>query len=361
MLANEERRYNNFKNGLVRSKEDEENSRKISELKNILNFKDKRDLISKIIIRHIHGNDLDANALEVAKVNLWLEAIKLAPSEFRYDRLPADTNHILPDLEMNLGNGDSLVGLPEDLTIKILKEKHEDGLKRLFELRKEYLDDSTKEEAIKEINEIKKKLRKELDEEFKKYLEENNLPLEILEKTKPFHWALDFWFVFFDENLEPKEKEERGFDAVIGNPPYVENKKLDQHIKEVVKFHYYTAYKLFDYAVPFIELANKFLITKGYFGYIVTNKFIITDYGIKIRKFLLEKQILKIMDVSHLPVFKGTAAYPIVIFTRNEYPSEDHKVVCAFKIESEESFKTEKYKKLEIVPYDPYYIYHPYT
>jgi len=70
LLSDEDKKYSNFKNGLIRYKEDEENSRNISELKNILNFRDKRDLISKIIIRHIHGNDLDANALEVAKVNL---------------------------------------------------------------------------------------------------------------------------------------------------------------------------------------------------------------------------------------------------------------------------------------------------
>lgn len=312
LLSNEDRKYSNFKNGLMRLKEDEENSRKISELRNILNFKDKRDLISKIIIRHIHGNDLDANALEVAKVNLWLEAIKLAPSEFRYDRLPADTNHILPDLEMNLGNGDSLVGLPEDLTIKILKEKHGDGLKRLFELRKEYLDDPTKEEAIKEINEIKKKLRKELDEEFKKYLEENNLPLEILEKTKPFHWALDFWFVFFDENLEPKEKEERGFDAVIGNPPYVRIHLLYEEYRKYLSRQFESPYKDYDIYLLFIEKGCKLLCNDGNLSYITPSHFMERDYGEKLRFFLIMHgyfaEIIRFMDTG---IFEATN-YPTV-------------------------------------------------
>lgn len=316
LLAKEEREYNNFKNGLTRSKEDEENSRKISELRNILNFKDKRDLISKIIIRHIHGNDLDANALEVAKVNLWLEAIKLAPSEFRYDRLPADTNHILPDLEMNLGNGDSLVGLPEDLTIEILKEKYEDEIKKLFELRKEYLDDPTKEEAIKEINEIKKKLRKELDEEFKNYLEENNLPLEILEKTKPFHWALDFWFVFFDENLEPKPKDEQGFDVVIGNPPYVRIQILNKESPEYVEYlnrTFITSFKNYDLAITFIERGFALTSKQGKFSYIVTSKWMQADYGEKLRELLSKtKSVAEIIDFGDQQVFEDATTYTVI-------------------------------------------------
>jgi len=308
LLAKGERKYNNFKNGLTRSKEDEENSRKITELKNILNFKDKRDLISKIIIRHIHGNDLDANALEVAKVNLWLEAIKLAPSEFRYDRLPADTNHILPDLEMNLGNGDSLVGLPEDLTIEILKEKHENELKRLFELRKEYLDNPTKEDAIKEINEINKKLRKELDEEFKKYLEENNLPLEILEKTKPFHWALDFWFIFFDEDLEPKEKDEQGFDAVIGNPPYFTEVRGYKEVFRIYKVSplvskYYE--QKMDVFYFFIERSLDILKNLGYLGYIIMEYWKSRTFSSKLReKIVKDSIILEAIEFNEFKVFE---------------------------------------------------------
>ncbi|MCD6247391.1 MAG: N-6 DNA methylase, partial [Candidatus Diapherotrites archaeon] len=341
LLNKEERRHNNFRNGLTRSKEDEENSRKISELKKILNFKDKRDLISKIIIRHIYGNDLDANALEVAKVNLWLEAIKLAPAEFKYDRLPEDTNHILPDLEMNLGNGDSLVGLPEDLTIKILKEKHENELKRLFELREEYLDDPTKEEVIKEINEIKKKLRKELDEEFKKYLEENNLPLEILEKTKPFHWALDFWFVFFDENLEPKPKDEQGFDAVIGNPPYVNIYSISQN-KEFVKFYqnfFITAQKKFDLYVLFAELSINLLKKGGLHSFIVPDKWMSVPYGYRLRELFLKIKLEEIRDLTSIKVFEDPVVKNVIYIVRNSSPCNTINIKKDFKKWEYESWK----------------------
>jgi len=346
ILKNEEKKYRTDLLSQMESKELKE----IKELYNILNFKNNRDKISKIIIRHIHGNDLDANALEVAKVNIWLEAIKLAPKEFRYDKLPADTNHILPDLEMNLGNGDSLVGLPEDLTIKILKEKHENELKRLFELRKEYLDDPTKEEAIKEINEIKKKLRKELDEEFKNYLEENNLPLEILEKTKPFHWALDFWFVFFDENLEPKEKDKQGFDAVIGNPPYVDYRSVEPiSAHEFFKKIYYSSQvsEKYNLYVIFIEKALYLLSKEGKFGYINPVQWMGSAYGSKLRELIIEKfSIREIDDLSVIGVFDEPTLTNLGLFFFDACKEDKSKI--GYKITKSEIInKTINFKQID--------------
>ena len=41
---------------------------------------------------------------------------------------------------------------------------------------------------------------------------------------------------------------------------------------------------------------------------------IVTDYGIKIRELLLLQTKLKeIIDVSHIPIFNQTAAYPIIL------------------------------------------------
>ncbi len=41
-----------------------------------------------------HYRCLDSNALEVAKLNLWLEAIKLAPKEFQSNKLPSESRHL---------------------------------------------------------------------------------------------------------------------------------------------------------------------------------------------------------------------------------------------------------------------------
>ncbi|MGZ7246490.1 Eco57I restriction-modification methylase domain-containing protein, partial [Streptococcus pyogenes] len=47
----------------------------------------------------------------------------------------------------------------------------------------------------------------------------------IAERDHFFHWELEFPEVFFDRNGQPLG-DEAGFDAVIGNPPYVRQELL---------------------------------------------------------------------------------------------------------------------------------------
>ena len=159
-------------------------------------------------------------------------------------------------------------------------------------------------------------MREKLDEEFKRYLEENDLPLEILEKTKPFHWALDFWFVFFDENLEPKPKEERGFDAVVGNPPYVRIQILNKESPEYVEYlnrSFETSFKNYDLAVTFIECGFKLTSDQGRFSYIVTSKWMQADYGEKLREMLAKsKSVAEIIDFGDQQVFDDATTYTVI-------------------------------------------------
>ena len=169
----------------------------------------RRKLISLIILRHIHGVDLDERAIDVAKVNLWKEAIKLEPSEFRYRNLGSE-DHILPDLEMNLINGNSIVSLPDDEVVELMKE-FKDEIKALWEKRKAYLRDPLNPEVLKGMAEIKARIREKLIEKMR----EKGWDFE-----KPLFYPLEFFFLYFDENGEPLPEEERGFHGVIGNPPW---------------------------------------------------------------------------------------------------------------------------------------------
>jgi len=150
---------------------------RINEIKKIIGPNNDRELISRIILRHIYGNDLDRRALEVAKLNIWLEAIKLAPSEFRYDRLPSRTEYVLPNLGINFGNGDSLVGLPLEDELNHLISSYKKELSELSKLRREYIDNPTNPTLIEAIESIKQKLREALNQEFKRFLK-NNSPLD---------------------------------------------------------------------------------------------------------------------------------------------------------------------------------------
>ncbi|MEM3398965.1 MAG: N-6 DNA methylase [Nitrososphaeria archaeon] len=332
------KKYSNYKGSLELPKEDAMKIDQLLKIKEVIGPSSDRELIARILVRHIHGVDLDKRAIEVAKVNIWLEAIKLAPKEFRYDKLPSDTNYILPNLEMNLLNGDSLVGLPEELTIKYLCENFKETIREMFQLRKYYMENPMKPEHVEQVKKLKNDIRKKLDEEFLRFLKMKDITFQIVKQTTIFHWILEFWYAFFNENAVPLSENLRGFDVVLGNPPYIENKRLNVVIKRYLKNCgiYRTTYKLFDYAVPFIERALQLLKQGGRFGYIVTNKFTVTDYGIRIREILAKSTTIEqILDVSYLPVFEGAAIYPIILILTKLVPSEAHEIKIAPKVSSE--------------------------
>jgi len=108
----------------------------------------------------------------------------------------------------------------------------------------------------------------------------------------------------------------KDFDIIIGNPPYVENKKIvDKEFKKELKKHFESAYRLYDLSVVFIEKSLKILKRgSGCLSFLTTNKFLSAEYGLKIRKLLLRKtEIKEIINISSLPIFKNTAAYPIIL------------------------------------------------
>jgi len=296
----------------------------IAEIRKIAGPKTGRELISRILVRHIHGNDLDMMALEVAKVNIWLEAIKLSPKEFRYDRLPAETNYILPILGMNLCNGDSVFGLPEDATVDFLSS-HRAGIVKLSELRQDYIDNPMKPELVDDVEKIKEELRKDLDNEFRRNLEAKQLS-PVLAESKPFHWALEFWHFYFDSAGDPLPQGERGAHVVLGNPPYeriqVLKKKSPAYVSYLDNSGFHAVTKNYDLAAIFIEKGIGLLKQNGEFGYIVTNKFIQADYGEGIRGFLSEGQYIReLIDFGDQQVFADATTYTTMLFlkkTKNE-------------------------------------------
>ena len=170
-----------------------------------------RDLISKIILRHIFGADLDRTALNVAKVNLWKEAVKLNAKSFYYQELPENENHILPDLELNFISGDSVVSLPDEQIINIMYSEFKINIQDMMAQYRRYRENPTESDIPGRISEIKKKIRARLDEEFRK-------SYGLLKGA--LYFPLEYFFFYFDESGSPLDEVDRGFAGIIGNPPW---------------------------------------------------------------------------------------------------------------------------------------------
>jgi hypothetical protein len=174
----------------------------------IYNFDTRRILIAQILLRHIFGVDKDPGALEVAKTNIWKEAVKLSPADYNYRDLKTDVVKILPNLELNFHCADSLVDVELKKQTEWLAEYHKAELKKLSELRAHYIENPMQHEALIEALALRNKVRVNFVEHF----QTENLPCE------PGGFALHFWPCWFTP--DGKRIKTSGFDGIIGNPPW---------------------------------------------------------------------------------------------------------------------------------------------
>jgi len=134
------------------------------------------------------------------------------------------------------------------------------------------------------------------------------MPAEEVKRINPFDWDREFADVM----------KAGGFDAVIGNPPYVRQESLGSAFKDYVKKHYEVFTGTADLYVYFFEKAHSLLRKEGYFGMICSNKFMRSKYGVNLRKFLsIKTKIVQIIDFGELPVFQNAATFPAIFITQN--------------------------------------------
>lgn len=118
-----------------------------------------------------------------------------------------------------------------------------------------------------------------------------------------------------------------GFDVVIGNPPYVEQKKI-KDIKHILEEKYDTYNSMADLYCYFYELAVKMLKTGGVLGYITSNSWLNVDYGINIRKLLNNYFIIEIEDHNGEKIFSDAQVETnIIILKKIERKNTDVKIV----------------------------------
>ena len=200
------------------------------------NLDNRRVLIAQILLRHIFGVDKDPGAIEVAKTNIWKEAVKLSPADYNYRLLKTDVVRILPNLELNFHSADSLVDVALEKQAAWLAEYHQAELKKLSDLRVRYVANPMQHEPLDEALALRKQVRADLVEHF----QSENLPCE------PAGFILHFWPCWFNPDGKPRssgssrreeaqtstgneEDQSRltsaatgqaGFDGIIGNPPW---------------------------------------------------------------------------------------------------------------------------------------------
>ncbi|MBN2188547.1 MAG: Eco57I restriction-modification methylase domain-containing protein [Chitinispirillaceae bacterium] len=213
----------------------------------------------EIINRCIYGVDIDAEAVEIARMSLALRYLE------RTIMLSGEPHLLLKGVGLNIRQGNSLVG--PDIA--------GNGIDA--------------EEAIRQ--------------------------------TMPFDWhsaTTGFGGVM----------EEGGFDAVVGNPPYIEVKRYKEWMP--LQYRYFKESGVYetsaqgktDIAMPFMEQGMRLLKKSGRLGFIIQNRFFKTDYGEIVRAWLRRnKAIAEADDFRDLQVFEGRTTYTAILILQKNSPS----------------------------------------
>lgn len=290
----------------------------------------------RVVESCIYGVDLNPLAVELAKLSLWLTCISSsAPLSFI-------DHHIKPGNSLvgsNVSELDHLRRAGEDtaplLTVTGLDEARAEAMEYLSLIRT-MPSDSLKDVKDKQTTweqEIKARvapfmavahLRSAFDlglklenQEYSHLAEEViwdpiKLPSEVAlmrQDSSFFHWELEFPEVFPKSGI-------RGFDAVVGNPPYVRHEEISD-LKGYLAQRYQTYAGSADLYTYFIERSLNLLRPGGRFGFIVSNKWMRADYGEELRKFVSNYQIELLADFGELSVFENTTTYPLVMIMQN--------------------------------------------
>jgi hypothetical protein len=130
-------------------------------------------------------------------------------------------------------------------------------------------------------------------------------------RVKVFDWAGDDGF--------PKIMAAGGFDAVIGNPPYIRIQVMQETSPESVAYysHKYQSAKSgnYDIYVAFVERGINLLNDDGLSGFILPHKFFTAQYGYDLRGLIAQrKNIFKIVHFGDEQVFANATTYTCLLF-----------------------------------------------
>jgi type I restriction-modification system DNA methylase subunit len=321
--------------------------------------------------RCVYGVDLNPMAVELAKLSIWLHTLSQSkPLTFLDNHIkwgnsliglwPSDSNTAKPASkgkkvqEKLLGNI-----FPNDYFVQDVSKWLKSG--RIFKNPTDEIEEVKAKESIeKSINAEKAnyktmadfrsslyfsdvsdatssiiarelaKVRDAAHPALAEYGKEIQEAEDCASKYHFFHWEIEFPQVYYNE--AGYKYDEAGFDAVIGNPPYVRGETLGIVKEKYFKPEYQVYTSSSDIYVYFYELANKNLRKGGRLGFITSNKFIRTTYGKPLRKFLSEKMSLsRIVDFGELRVFEEAAAMPVIVEAVNEVTKAQQFVFAQIK------------------------------
>jgi hypothetical protein len=328
-------------------------------------FYEKKALIENCLF----GVDINPKSVHICRLRLWIELLKNA-----FYKIPQHKNdkrelETLPNLDINIKAGNSLVSrfaMRENLlnngTNKQILEKY----KLDVATYKNFVGDLASKGNLRQtIEEAKNKFKtsmsttnplllqlKKLEEELyqkgavklldvalnakqkeqeKKEIEKISEKIEQiktqieLQKNNPIYKQSLEWRFEFPEILD-EEGNLIGFDVVVGNPPYfaISRKAYLTYLKDEYKIYDQTA----DIYTLFIERAIAIVKPAGWVSFIISNKWLRTGYGEKMRGYLLSNtNPIQLVDFGQVLLFDNATVHTCILSMKRESYQEQLQAV----------------------------------
>ena len=123
--------------------------------------------------------------------------------------------------------------------------------------------------------------------------------------------SLEFEWLKKDEQI----KKNNGFDLILGNPPYVCSRNMDEKTKELMQKWSTCKTGHPDLYIPFFQIGYELLTPNGILGFITVNTFMHSVNGRAIREYFSDnKVLLKIIDFKDEQIFKSRMTYTCICF-----------------------------------------------
>ncbi len=290
-------------------------------------FNEKRRIIENCLF----GVDLNPNSVNICRLRLWIELLKNAyyTKESGYKQLQT-----LPNIDINIKVGDSLLSKypvwnGHSILEKLKKEDKVDKKNGFAAKLKEYKlnvqnyknggSNFDKRQIRLNINGLKSQLKEIPNTDFW-----GNVDKAVdIDYSNSLEWMFEFPEILDDEGRFT------GFDAIIGNPPYI-------HLEDMKKTSeiygsmggkaspVYTTYnKRGDIYCLFVERAMSLLKENGFASYIMQNKWMQASYGKELREFFLNVRLEKLIDFGDIQVFDDATTYPCIFVTQKAAPATE--------------------------------------
>ena len=210
----------------------------------------------RILLNNIYGVDIDPQAVEVTKLSLLLKVLEGESDETIKSAFRLFNERALPDLGNNIKCGNSLIG-----------------------------------------------------PDFYEGQQTSFLDTEEMQRVNAFDWEREFPEIF----------KAGGFDAVIGNPPYIDSEwltKTNPELRSYCTKNYQSAKGNWDIFCVFVEKGLE--LSRQYSSLITPNKLLSADYARAARNYMVSNHsIIVIRDYSNIPVFP-VSVYPIVYVAKTK-------------------------------------------